>query len=275
MSVRSGSGLGGVVKQLSITATCVAALAVAGCAHDRQVDLDPKNISTVHRITVVGPSDPVPMAVVTQGEVNAQRAMTAAAAIPFAGVLGAAVAGGIAGGISAEVARETSKPLNDGVAAEKYSYAAALQEALATTLKAEGYDVSTASLQHKPGRFAERLDGVGGQSDLILDIVASATCTDVQAGKNPHFRPVVHARVKLTRPGDPAPIMDKSFLYDDALTNADAFQIKGDPQYDIADYAALKANIKGCLDGIKASAPSLANAIAGVVVARKDQVAAK
>ena len=214
------------------------------------------------------------MAIVTRREVDAQRAMSAAAAIPFAGVLGAALAGGVAGGISAEVARETSKPLNDDVAAEKYSYATSLRNELVNALKADGYDVATASLEHKPGRFAEKLDALGGQSDLVLDIVASATCSDVDAGKSPHFRPVVRARVKLTRPGDPSPIMDKDFLYDDALAKPDAFQIKGDPRYDIADYAALKANIKGCLQGIKASVPALANAIISAFAAQKSQVAA-
>jgi hypothetical protein len=258
----------------SAAVMCVSALVVAGCAQVNQVELDPSKISNVHRVTVVGPSDPVPIAVATQGELNAQRAMTAAAAIPFAGVLGAAVAGGVAGGISAEIARETSKPLNDEVAAERYSYAVALQDALVAALKADGYDVSTSSLEHKPGRFAEKLEGVGGQPDLIIDAVASATCTDIEAGEKAHFRPVVRVQVKLTRPGDTNPIMNESFVYDDATAKLDAFHIKGDAQYDIANYGALKANIKGCLDGIKASATPLAAAVAGVVAAQRNVTAA-
>jgi len=262
------------VKQYLVAAMSVAALTVAGCA-ETPVDLDLKTISSVHRVTVVGPSDPVPISVVTQGEVNAQRAMTAAAAIPFAGVLGAAVAGGVAGGIAAEVARETSKPLNDEVAAEKYSYAAVFQDALVTALRADGYEVSTASVEHKLGRFAEKLDGVGGQPDLIVDAFASATCTDVGGGEKAHFRPVVHVQVQLMRPGGTAPIMNKGFVYDEAVAAPDAYQLKGDPKYDIADYAALKANIKACLIGIQASAVPLANAVAGVLVTPKSVVAAK
>jgi hypothetical protein len=252
---------------------CASALVVAGCA-ESPVELDSGKISSVRNVVVVGPGDPVPIAVFTQTELNAQRAMTAAAAIPFAGVLGAAVAGGVAGGISAEIARETSKPLNDEVAAETYSYAAALQDALVVALKADGYDVSTAPLPHKFGRFADKLDGVSGQPDLIVDAVVSATCTDVAPGAKAHFRPVVRMQVKLTRPGDTAPIMNESFVYDDALAKLDAFHIKGDAQYDIADYHALKANIKGCLDGIKASATPLAAAVAEVVAAKRNVTAA-
>ena len=48
----------------------------------------------------------------------------------------------------------------------------------------------------------------------------------------------------------------------------------GDPQYDVTDYAALKANIKGCLDGIKASAVPLAKAVADVVIVQKSVAAA-
>jgi len=251
-----------------VAVTCVSALVVSGCAQTN-VELDPKTISNVHRVTVVGPSDPVPIAVYTQGELNAQRAMSAAAAIPFAGVLGAAVAGGVAGGISAAIAHETSKPLNDEVAAERYSYAQALQGALVDALKADGYDVSTAPVEHKPGRFAEKLDDVGGQPDVVVDAVASATCTDVAAGAKAHFRPVIQLDVKLTRPGDAKPIMNETFVYDDALAKLDAFHVKGDPQYDIPNYEALKANIKGCLDGIKASATPLAAAVAGVVAQQK------
>jgi hypothetical protein len=237
------------------------------------VNLDPKAMSNVHRIAVVGPADPVAVSVATQREVDAQRAVQAASAIPFAGVLGAAVAGGVAGAISGEIARETSKPLNDEIAAEKYSYAAALQDSLVTTLKAGGYDVSVASVEHRTGRFAEKLDGVGGQPDLIVDAVASASCTDIGAGDKRHFRPVVRVQVKLTRPGQANPIMSETFVYDDAVAAPDAFNIKGDPQYDIANYAALKANIKGCLHGIKASATPLATAVAGVVVVQKSAVA--
>ena len=263
------------MKRILVAATSVAALLVAGCATEPQVELDAKAMSSVHRITVVGPPDGVPMSVVTQGEINAQRAMTAAAAIPFAGVLGAAVAGGVAGGISAEVARETSEPLNKEVAAEKYSYAASVQDALVTALKADGYDVSTAKVEHKTGHFVETLDGVGDKPDLIVDAYAFATCTDVGAGAKAHFRPVVTLRVKMTHPGGAAPVLSKTFVYDEAVATPDAFNIKGDAQYDIADYAALKANIKGCVVGIQASAIPLANAIAAVVAAPKSVVAAK
>jgi hypothetical protein len=258
-----------------VVVTSVTVLLVAGCAQNKEINLDLKNVSNVHRVTVVGPPDPVPMAVTTQREVNAQRAMSAAAAIPFAGVLGAAVAGGVAGGISAEVQRETSKPLNDAVKAESYNYAAAVRDELVTALKADGYDVSSVSLEHKPGRFAEKLDGVGGQTDLVVDAVASATCSDIDGGPKAHFRPVVRLQVKLTRPGETNPIMNKTFVYDDAVAAADAFQVKGDPQYDVADYATLKSNIKLCLDGIKASAAPLAKAVADVVVVRKSAVDAK
>ena len=111
-----------------------------------------------------------------------------------------------------------------------------MQDGLVTSLKTAGYDVSTASVEHKPGRFAEKLDGVNGQSDLIVDAVVSAGRTeDIGAGEKAHFRPVVNVHVKLTRPGDTSPIMDKVFVYDDAtLATPDAFHIKGDPQYDIA-----------------------------------------
>lgn len=265
----SGAGdlRGDIVRQISIAAVCAASMVVTACAGDKQVDLDPKIMSTVRHITLVGPADPVPLAVVTQNELNAQQAVTAAAAIPFAGVLGAALAGGVAGAISAEVARETSKPLNDAAAAEKYSYAADFQGALSTALKASGYDVSTATVDHKAMGFAAKLDGVGG--DLIVDAVASATCTDVHAGKgNAHFRPVINVQVKLTRPGEITPVMNKSFLYDDAIVASDAFRIKGDPHYDVADYATLKGDIKACLAGIKASATPLANAVIAVVAAQ-------
>ena len=263
------------MKHKLVAVMSVTALFVAGCAENKQVDLDPKSISNVRRITVVGPPDPVPMAVVTQNEVNAQRAVTAAAAIPFAGVLGAAIAGGVAGAITGEVARETSQPLNDEAVFEKYSYATEIQNELLTALKTGGYDVSTVALEHKPGRFAEKLDSVSGETDLIIDAVASATCTNVGPGEKAHFRPVVTAQVKLMRHGQTTPIMSKVFVYDDEIAKPDAFQIKGDPQYDIADYATLKSNIKGCLDGIRASASPLAKAIAGVVVAQKSVVAAK
>jgi hypothetical protein len=268
------------MKQNLVAVMSVTALILAGCAGTKQVDLDPKSMSSVHHITVVGPPDPVPMAVVTQGEVNAQRAVTAAAAIPFAGVLGAAVAGGVAGGIAAEVARETSKPLNDEIAAEKYSYAATMRDELVTALKADGYDVSTATVERKPGRFAEKLDGVG-ETDLIVDAVASATCSNVGAeskagaGERAHFRPVAQLQVRLMRPGSAAPIMSKTFVYDDTFSDSTAFMIKGDPQYDVADYAALKANIKGCLDGIKATAAPLAKAVANIVVVQKSVASAK
>jgi hypothetical protein len=262
------------MKRTLVAVMSVTALLVTGCA-EQQVDLDPKSISNVHRVAVVGPVDPAPISVVTQGEVNAQAALSAAAAIPFAGVLGAAIAGGVAGGIEAEIARETSKPLNDEAAAEKYSFAGALQDALVTALRADGYDVSTASVEHKPGHFAENLAGVGGQPDLIIDAVASASCTDVSSGEKAHFRPVVHVQIRLTRPGDTNPIMNKEFVYDDALAAPDAFHVKGDPQFDAANYNALKANIKACLDGIKASATPLATAVAGVAAVQKSVVAAR
>ncbi len=264
------------MKQKLAAVMSVAALVVTGCAQNSQVELDPKTVSNVHRITLVGPADPIAIAVVTQGELNAQRAVAAAAAIPFAGVLGAAIAGGVAGGISAEVARETSKPLNDEVALEKYSYAAAMRDAVAAELKGAGYDVTAVAVEHKLGGFAEKLDGVGGgQTDLIIDAVATASCTDVGTDQKAHFRPVVHLLVKLTRPGEANPIMNKDFVYDDETAALDAFHVKGDSQYDIADYAALKANVKGCLEGIKASAPTLAKAVASVVAAQKSVMAAK
>jgi len=263
------------MKRTLVAATSVAALLVAGCAQVDQVELDTKAISSVHRVTVVGPSDYVAMSVVTQREVNAQRAVTAASAVPFAGVLGAAVAGGVAGAISGEVARETSKPLNDEVVAEKYSYAAALQDSLVTALRADGYEVSTAKVEHKRGHFAEKLDGVGDKPDLIVDAYASATCTDVgaSAGDKAHFRPVVTVQLKMMRPGNATPVLSKTFVYDDTIA-ADGFHVRGDPKYDMADYRALKANIKGCLEGIKASADPLAQAVAGVV-AQKSLLAAK
>ena len=132
-----------------------------------------------------------------------------------------------------------------------------MRDELVTALKADGYDVSTATIERKPGRFAEKLDGAG-QTDLVVDAVASATCSNVGAeskagaGERAHFRPVAQLQeVRLMRPGSAAPIMSKTFVYDDTFSDSTAFMIKGDPQYDVADYAALKANIKGCLDGIK------------------------
>lgn len=261
------------MKKNSIALFCSVALVLVGCA-ETPVELDPKNMNNVHRIAVVGPTDPVAVAVTTQREVDAQRAVQAASAVPFAGLLGAAVAGGVAGAISAEIARETSKPLNDEIKAEKYSYAVALEDSLVATLKADGYDVSTVPVEHKMGRFAEKLDGVDGKPDLIVDAVATASCTDIAAGAKRHFRPVVRVQVKLTRPGQEKPIMSKTFVYDDAVAAPDAFDIKGDPQYDIANYAALKANIKDCLNGIKASAIPLATAVASVAVAPKTVAAA-
>lgn len=262
------------MKTKLIAATSIAAVLVAGCAENQQVDLNLKNVSNVHRVTVLGPSDPVPLAVRTQTEDRAEKAMSAAAAIPFAGLLGAAVAGGVAGGITAEVEHETSKPLNQAAAAENYRYAAAMQGSLVTALKADGYDVSTASIAHKPGLFAEKLDGAGRQTDLLVDAVASATCTNIGAGHDAHFRPVVILKVRLTRPGQTKPIMNRTFVYDDAVTTPDAFNIKGDPQYDVADYGALKSNINLCLNGIKASAAPLARAVAQVVGAPPNLVAA-
>src|SRR5690348_13483040 len=108
------------MKHVSSALLCGTAFLVSACATEKEVTLDQKSLTGVHRIAVVGPADPVAIAVTTENEIAAQRAVSAAAAIPLFGVLGAAVAGGVAGAISAGIAQETSEPLAKKVEAEHY-----------------------------------------------------------------------------------------------------------------------------------------------------------
>ena len=98
------------MKLKTFAALCGTALLVSGCATQKDVELDQKKISpSVHRIAVIGPADPVTINVNTENEARAQRAVAAAAAIPFAGVLGAAIAGWRRrGNLGGDRARETS-----------------------------------------------------------------------------------------------------------------------------------------------------------------------
>ena len=258
------------MNRKAIAVVCTAAFVIAGCAQNKQIELDPRNLSTIHRVVVVGPADPAPFSVTTQREADAQAAVAAAAAVPFLGVLGAGIAGGIAGAISAEIAKETSKPLNDEVAAEHYMFGSAFQDAIAIALRNDGYEVSLATVDRKaPTSLAEKYDALAGQADLVVDAVVVARCSNVGPAKAAHFRPVVAVTVRVIRPGDKAPIMQKTFVYDDETAKPGAYEITGDPQFDIADYDALKANIGQCLAGIKSSVTPLAQAFAAVAVQPK------
>jgi len=253
-----------------IVVVSAVAFVIAGCAQNKQIELDPRNLSTIHRIVIVGPADPIPFAVNTQREADAQAAVAAAAAVPFLGVLGAGIAGGVAGAISGEIARETSQPLNHEVATENYLFGSAMQDAMATALRNDGYEVSLGKVDRKaPTSLAEKYDALAGQADLVVDAVAFARCSNVGPAKASHFRPIVTMTVRVTRPGDKAPIMQKTLDYDDEIEKPGAYAIKGDPQFDIADYDALKANIGGCLAGIKSSVTPLAQAFAAIIVQPK------
>ena len=248
------------------TAICAAALVASGCAGTPDTVLDAKALTGAHSAVVVGPDDPVSIAVDTQADANARAAMAAAAAIPFAGVLGAAVAGGVAGAIVAEIHKETTQPLLDAAQAEKYQLGSAMKDALVTALQSDGYNASAGQIVRKSVTdFPANYDSLKGQTDLVVDVAASAMCTDIDSGKSSHFRPVVRMTVILAHPGDKKVLMRKSFVYDDAAAKPDAYNIKGDPQFDIPDYKALKANIGECLKGIKSGVTPLAQALAAVL----------
>jgi hypothetical protein len=251
------------MKRETFAVLCGAAVLVCGCAGQKDVELDQTKLTGVHRVAVVGPADPVPVAVFTERQAQAQKAMAAAAAIPFAGVLGAAIAGGIAGGISAEIARETSEPMAKKVEEEHYMLGAAMQAALVASLKSSGYDATAVSFTRaNPAKFPDTYDSIKDQADLVLDAMATATCSNVDSGKNTHFRPVVVMSVHLVRAADRTMVMQKQFVLDDATAKPDAYHIQGETTFDLADYDALKADVGKCLDGVKAAVPVLTQDVA-------------
>ncbi|HTT98437.1 MAG TPA: hypothetical protein VMF58_10330 [Rhizomicrobium sp.] len=251
------------MKRNTLAALCGAAVLVSGCASQKDVELDQKNLASVHRIAVVGPADPVAITVFTQRQAEAQQAMAAAAAIPFAGVLGAAIAGGVAGGISAEIAHETSEPMAKKVEEEHYKLGDAMQTALVASLKSGGFDATTVVLTREdPAKFPENYDSIKDQADLVLDATASAVCSNVGSGKTSHFRPVVTMNVHLVRASDHTIVMHKQFVLDDATAKPDNFHIVGESTYDLPDYDALKADVGKCLDGVKAAVPVLTQTVA-------------
>lgn len=262
------------MKRVSLALLCGTALLISGCATEKEVALDQNNLTGVHRIAVVGPADPVPLVVTTENEVRAQQAVSAAAAIPFAGVLGAALAGGVAGAISAEIARETNEPLAKKVEAEHYQLGNAMQVAMTDALKSNGYDASEVTFTRKDAGFPKDYDSIKDQTDLVLDAMATATCTNVNSGDKSHFRPVVTMNVRLFRTSDHTVLMRKQFLLDDAVAKPDTFNIKGDTQFDQADYDTLKNDVGKCLDGVKAAVPVLTQGIAATLPKPVQTVAA-
>ena len=251
-----------------------AAVLVSGCAGQKDVELDQTKLTGVHRVAVVGPADPVPVAVFTERQADAQKAMAAAAAIPFAGVLGAAIAGGVAGGISAEIARETSEPMAKKVEEEHYKLSEAMQASLVASLKSSGYDATAVSFTRaNPAKFPDNYDSIKDQADLVLDATATATCSNVDSGKSTHFRPVVVMNVHLVRASDHTLVMHKQFVLDDATAKPDTYHIQGETTFDIPDYDALKADVGKCLDGVKAAVPLLTQSVAATL-ARSPQTAA-
>jgi hypothetical protein len=262
------------MKHQTIALLCGTALLVTGCASDKEVNLDQNALTKVHRIAVVGPVDPVPVGVTTQSEANAQKAISAAAAIPLFGVLGAAVAGGVAGAISAEIAKETSEPLAKRVEAEHYKLGGAMQASVVDSLKSQGYDAAPVTITREdPGKFPKNYDGMTDQADMVFDATASALCSNIDSGDKEHFRPVVAMNVRLYRTSDHTVVMRKVFLLDDATAKPDAFHIKGEAQYDLADYDALKADVGKCLDGVKAAVPQLTQGIASTLPKSPQSVA--
>ncbi len=264
------------MKSQSLAVLCGAAVLVCGCAGQKDVELDQTKLTGVHRVAVVGPADPVPVVVFTEREAAAQKAVAAAAAIPFAGVLGAAIAGGVAGGISAEIARETSEPMARKVEEEHYRLGDAMQASLVASLKSSGYDATAVAFTHEnPAKFPANYDSIKDQADLVLDATATATCSNVDSGKNTHFRPVVVMNVHLVRASDHTIVMHKQFVLDDATAKPDAYHIQGETTFDLADYDALKANVGKCLDGVKAAVPVLTQTVATTITHAPQTVAAQ
>jgi len=261
----------------TIAALCGAAVLVSGCAGQKDVELDQTKLSGIHRVAVVGPADPVAITVFTKRQAEAQQAMAAAAAIPFAGVLGAAIAGGVAGGISAEIARETTEPMAKKVEEEHYKLGDAIETSMVTSLKSAGYDASTIAFAHDASsyKFPANYDTIKDQTDLVLDVMASAVCTNVNSSDDSHFRPVVTMNVQLFRTSDHSVVMHKTFVLDDATAKPDAFHIKGESTYDLLDYDALKANVGKCLDGVKAAVPVMTQDIVTALAHSPQTVAAK
>jgi hypothetical protein len=265
------------MKRETLAALCGAAVLVSGCATQKDVELDQKNLTTVHRIAVVGPADPVAITVFTKRQAEAQQAMAAAAAIPFAGVLGAAIAGGVAGGISAEIARETTEPIAKKVEEEHYKLGDAIETSMVTSLKNAGYDASTIAFAHESNstKFPANYDSIKDQTDMVLDVMASAVCTNVNSSDDSHFRPVVTVNVHLVRTADNKIVMQKQFVLDDATAKPDAFHIRGEATFDLPDYDALKADVGRCLEGVKAAVPVLTQDVATALARTPQTVAAK
>lgn len=265
-----------ILKTGSSFAVLCTALLVSACAAPKEIEPDQKSLAGVDRIAVVGPSDPVPVGVTTENEIDAQRAVAAAAAIPVLGVLGAAVAGGVAGAVSAEIARETSEPLAKKAEAENYKLGDAIEVSLVDALKNEGYDASEISIpQKKANELPDNYDSIKDQADVVLDATATAVCSNVDSGDQSHFRPVVTIDVRLERTADKTVLMRKHFVLDDAVAKPDAYHFRGDTQYDLPDYDALKADVGKCLDGVKAAVPLLAQGVAATLAHQTKTAAAE
>ena len=201
--------------------------------------------------------------------------MAAAAAIPVLGVLGAAIAGGAAGAISGEIARETSEPLAKKVEAEHYLLGDAMQLSLIDALKSHNYDAVKISFARKnANEFPDNYDSIKDQADIVIDATAAAICSNVDSGDKSHFRPVVTMDVRLFRTADHVVLMRKHFILDDATAKPDAYHIKGETQFDLPNYAALKADVGKCLDGVKAAVPVLTQSIAATLAQSPQTLAA-
>lgn len=238
---------------------CVVLLATAGCAN-RDVELDRANLEGVHEVAVIGPADPDMLIIRTQAVAN--RQVVEVGALSLFGAVGGLVAG-------AAIASETdamSKPLNDEVTKQHYHLGASLQDAFESALKNGGYQVVRANVKRSSAMgFADKYDGIDPHADLVLDAVASAAFTNIDSGSKQHFRPIVSVVVKLVLLKNNKTIMRKTFVYDDAVEHPTAFQVVGDPQYDMDTYKRVEASTPQCLAGIDAGVAPLAKAVVAVM----------
>ncbi len=252
------------MKRETLAVLCGAAVFVSGCAGQKDVELDQTKLTGVHRVAVVGPVDPVPVAVFTERQADAQKAMAAAAAIPFAGVLGAAIAGRHCG---RNLGRDRARDVRtDG------------QEGGRRALHAGRGDAGLA------GRVPEeqRLRRHGGFVHACEPVQNSRTITTASRtrpiscsmpwrrrraamwtrAKNTHFRPVVVMNVHLVRAADHTIVMHKQFVLDDATAKPDAYHIQGRNHVRSGRLRRAEADVGKCLDGVKAAVPVLTQDVA-------------
>ena len=143
-------------------------------------------------------------------------------------------------------------------------------------LKNAGYDATEISFARKDaGKFPDNYDAIKDQTDLVLDAMASATCSNVNSGGTSHFRPIVTMTVHMFRTSDHTLVMHKQFVLDDATLKPDAFHIKGETTFDVADYDTLKADMGRCLDGVKAAIPVLTQTVAASLTHNPQTAAAQ